>query len=248
MDQLLQYQHSHTNQSSRSKKSFIKQWVFTKDNIINILIYQDTSFDIKQAFTKDYSIHNKLFYIKVQKTYTCIYDIEDWVNKNIIYIENSEKNYNKCYELVSLISENIGENTFKTYFEIGWYIPNLLKLTIQLYDTNKIIQLNYKNKNTILSVEKAQVFIQKNKKVILKMQEKNKKEHESKMQETIKKQKEKQLLDKIELQKILDAPSHDATKKVGYTKNGSNFFIKKSLRDRYLVQACKPLPEKYEWL
>lgn len=244
MEQLLNIEHSHSNKNN----SFTKQWYFTIDNVINTILYEEQNIKLK---TKTDII--KRFYIKNihEKIYKRIYDIDEWLEKNIDNIKKSNNNYKKCFELVDYISENIGTYTFKTTLEIGWYIEKLLKLTLYFYemsDKNDVyIVLNYKNKNTVLTEQKLKTFIQKNKKAILQMQEKNKKEYELKMEELNKKQKEKQELDKLELQKLLATPGHDATKKVGSSRSGANFYIRRSLKERYLTQACKPLPEKYPW-
>jgi len=47
---------------------------------------------------------------------------------------------------------------------------------------------------------------------------------------------------------IIQTSEHDATRKVGSHNKCTSFIIKRSLKERYETQACKPLPVKYPWI
>lgn len=235
MDELLQIKHSHATQ----KNGFIKQWSFNKDKIIMSLIYNQFNIILKNK-----TICNSDFYLKKldDNSLTRIYNIQDFLLQNKIHIETSGINYQKCIELIEYTNNCIGNYTFESPYDIGWYIPHFLKLSIHFYEYSNepYILLNYKNKDVILSEKKLKVFLEKNKKVILKMQEKIINEHILK-NTTRNKQSNQQLNQSSNKQ--LNQSSNKQSKHANY-----NFYIKKDLKTRYLVQACKPLPETYPWL
>lgn len=232
MEQLLKLHHIHVN----LKNAFQKYWDFNMNNSIYTLMYNK------------YETCDNFYFKNVnEKMYTHIYNIDEWLNEHLIFIQNSVNNYIKCIELVEYINTYTSA-TLKTCYKIEWYIPSYLKLTMHFYEKNEpyILLESYKNKvkqgskpkqavdcegTVVLSEEKLKIFLQKNKK---KMQEKNSKKLVSKPNSLSSHLKD-------EKKPVKDSTLHHNTMVDG------NFYIKKTLKERYLVQACKPLPEKYPW-
>jgi len=208
MEQLLKFTHSQSTQ----QKCFTKQWELSIDNVVHVLKYEESHLEEKTSS----------FYLKSICSNIIIYNIDEWVNKNIIHLEKSENNYQKCLKLVEYINEHIGDNTSKSVLEVEWNIPEYLRLSIKFYETvtpnnEPYILLNYKQKDIFLSEYKLKKFIDNNKKTI---QKKNNKQKET----------------------PLIKPLSPLIKKYD-----TNMFIKRTLKERYESQACKPLPEKHAW-
>lgn len=216
MEQLLKFTHSNSIRNT----STIKQWTLSIDNIVHTLEYEELALEIK----------NPIFHLKSNlETNIIIYNIEEWITKNIIHFEKSEKNYKKCLKLIEYINEHIGDKTYNTISEVEWNIPKYLKLSINLYQTitpNKpYILLTYlpKEKEVFLSEYKLRKFIDNNKETI--MQKKA----------CYIKQKE----EKVSINKKVDT-----ILKVPLIKR-YNLFINRTIKQRYESQACKIFIKKY---
>ena len=208
MEQLLKFTHSHSIQ----KKCIIKQWKIFINNTVYVLKYE------QQQLKNTSETKSASFYLKNicdEKTNIIIYNIDKWVNENIIDIEKSEANYQKCLKLTEYINEHIGNKTYKSALEIAWSIPEYLRLSIKFYEimpnNEPYILLNYKEKDIFLSEYKLKKFIQNNKKIIIQKKDKSL----------------SPLIKKYNL--------------------ATNIFIKRTIRQRYESQACKPFLEKYAW-
>lgn len=218
MDKLLKFTHS----NSIKDTFFIKLWRLSINNIVYTLEYEELHSELKSSTFYLKSICNK-------KTSTVIYNIEEWVAENIIHLEKSENNYKKCIKLTDYINEHIGDKTQCTLSEVEWSIPGYLRLSIKFYDTvtpnnEPYILLVYKEKEVFLSEYKLKKFINNNKKTII-----QKKAYHLK-------KKGEELLTK-EKPTILKTP----------LVNRYNLFIKRTIRQRYESQACKPFIENHTW-
>lgn len=187
---------------------------------------------------KEFTTIHKINIIKFSSD---IIDSDDLIKEEIIFINRSNEKYNMINKLILSIEKEIGSHTFKFSDEIGWNIRNFLKITMNMY--NGSIILNYKNKHITLNEDKLKLFIQKNKKLILKAKEivdkKQIEEIEERQQETQETQKTQETKKSIEEKQI--------EKRNSLKKFSLMFSIKKTLKERYSIQSCKPFPEKYEW-
>lgn len=177
-----------------------------------------------------------------------IKDINHWLKDNFKYIKKSYDNCMKSLELLKFITSELGEYNYATTYEYGWSIKDFYKLYIDLYST-KII-LNYKGKETQLTEQKLKTFIQKNKKLILQTKENEHKKYIQRQNEYMEKERIEKITaetERLNISKI----EYDATRKVNYGRKNNDahysFALKRSLKERYEAQACKPFPEKYPW-
>lgn len=228
-----------------------KSWLYYKNNQLMKLNYTRSEMDImvRNPITMireiQHQVHDKFFEFCFDKGYDVyIKDINMWLQENLNFIIDSNQIYNKNMDIVKYITSEIGEYQFASTYEMGWNAPNLLKLTINLY--NGEMTLNYKNKDIQLNEEKLKLFIQKNKETIFKAREREHQKHMKKVQQMREEEKMKQLEEETRLLNI-SKPDIDATKKVGYNSKSSGIFIPRTLKQRYEAQACKPFPVKYPW-
>ena len=250
MEYLCKIIHSTSHSYNRSTRSITKNWYFYKNDILYHLSYHEYQYTILDRVSKQNIIStSKKFYVHVANDKSCyekIDDIEKWVTENKTLLESANKSYEKSMEITEYINNEIGAFTFGSLIERGWYIPKLLKLTIDLY--NSKIVLNHKNKDTILTEKKLKTFIQKNKTNILQVQENQRKEHKLRMEISKEQFQLKKLKEEEENKNTISLKAHDATRKVGSKVICTSFSIHRSLKERYETQACKPLPVKYPWI
>lgn len=237
--QLFELNHSFAN----------KHWVYyNKNNDLCVLTNQKGEFMIKDSMNNSLKlIKNDTYFIKfVDKRVTDrIYMNE--IKNELEYIKKSQDLYNKSNEIIKHISKEICKNYSLTTFEAVWLIKNndknYLKITVDMYKF--IIKLtNYDSKDTeiIISPKKLKTFLNLNKSKILQVIKDNNKLHKVKMEKNKRIEFEKLLQQKKEKELEL-ITSHDATRKVGSRVKNQQIYIKKSLKERYEIQACKPFPE-----
>jgi hypothetical protein len=233
MDTLNQFVHSHVTFKRKNNNVTIKRWYYYKEEILSTLEYHYSEY-IDEKHNKLYK--NETYYnINNQLTET-ITPIEKWLEIHIQYLINSNEYYKISLNTIEYIKKHIGNyNTYLPY-KCFWYIPKILKLTIDLY-SNQVI-LYYKNTETILCDKKLKSFIQKNKKTILYAQDKLKEYSNNKI--TQQKLQRKETYEK-EQDTLLENQTIQKEIKPIY------FYIKKSLKERYEIQACKPLPVIHPW-
>lgn len=215
---------------------------------------------------------NKWYKNIIDKRYSMNIKLDE---KELAYIKKSEELTKKTFELTEYINNEIGDYTGRTSYEIIWFhkkvksencSENYLKITIDI-QKYQIRVFNYnENKDIITTPKNLKAFLKLNKSKILKIIQENKKLYTVKMeryQKTNKKIKEEQKLKEyIELEKhfypngssilrpkVFETKinEHDATRKVGSRVKSSSIYIKKSLKERYEIQAQKPFPVKYPW-
>lgn len=246
MEKLLEINHS----ISQLNNSSIKTWCYNIDNSLFLLTYEIKNFNILTrlkgvSVNKNYNITK--FHVKDIKnqSYIIINDINEWLNKHLIYIENSSNIYIKTLKLIDYVKNSIGNNTFQTSFEIGWNIPDILTLTIKFYETynNKLsILLLYKNEEVLLSEQKLKTFINVNKENILNAMRNIKIKNKIKIKKYNQDREEENKIERIKLEELL------LSKKIKNTMyNGTELFINKSNKELYVEQACKPFPTQYPW-
>jgi hypothetical protein len=241
--------------SANNDKKVLYSWVYyNKNDDLCVLTNEKSEFMIKDRMNNSLKlIKNDAYFIKfVDKHITeRIYYIKD----ELEYIKKSQDLYNKSNEMIKHISKEICKNYSLTIFDTVWLIKNndknYLKISIDMYKF--IIKLtNYQSEfdtEIIISPKKLKTFLNLNKSRILQVIKDNNKLHKVKMAKNKKNSFEKQLQ---ELQEKKENSheliiSHDATRKVGSRFKNQKIYIKKSLKERYETQACKPFPEKYLW-
>lgn len=179
---------------------------------------------------------SNLYKRTLNNNFILINDISDFITSEKQYIKQSQKNYINAQHLKSSISDKIGNYTFSTFYEFGWNIKDLLVVTIGLYSNNEKIIVNYKNQDLILTIEKLELLIEKNKKAILKQ-----------IEET------KNIKIPIRLDNYIKPPTTLFVAYTCKTKNSDidnfreNCTIKKTIKEKYKMQSCKEFVEKYEW-
>jgi hypothetical protein len=173
-----------------------------------------------------------------------IKDINVWLDTNFHLLKKSYDNCMKSFEIIEFLKGELGDYNYCTTYEVGWSVKDFYKLYIDLYSTT--ITLNYKGKETVLSEEKLNTFIKKNKKLINQAKENEHKKYLARVEKAREEERIKKLSEETEILSI-DKSMYDATKKVGYNSKSSSFSIPRTLKERYEAQACKPFPEKYPW-
>jgi len=212
----------------------VKSWIYYKDNSICKLEYHNNTFnDIK---------NNKIFeterYYNITHEFTeSIQSIDDWLDNNKCYFIDANDNYKKSIITIEWIKTHLGNYTKITPYKCIWYIHNVMTLTVHLYK-NEIV-LNYKNNNTILNDKKLTSFIEKNKNTILYAQNKIKQQSIQKIQTTQQ--------HNLNINNITNINLNNSATIATVKTKPVNFYIKRSLKERYEIQACKPLPVTYPW-
>lgn len=255
MDKLKTLQHSISNLNNRSNILYIYIWRFyDSNNVLQNLEYKHAIYNINtlnkisrirediQHITKKYSVSSSEY----KSIHHPINDIDNWLIDNFKYLEKSNDNYIKSHAIITYITSELGEYNYALTYEVGWSVKDIYKLYIDLY-SSKII-LDYKGKETQLSEQKLKTFIQKNKKIILQAKENQYKKYIQRVAENREKERLEQLTKDLEEQRLISIADCDATRKVGSRHKCESFIIKRSLKERYETQACKPLPVKYPWL
>lgn len=218
------------NYGARYTNRITKLWYYYKENDFICLKYEEFIYDNKK--TND-------FYIKYIDKKHGFSSVKFIIEDEIKYIENSNFSFNKTEELKLFIENEIGASTFSSVYDIGWCIKDFLKITINKY--NYTITCNYKNKDVILTEKKLRLFIDKNKTSIIKAMEIIKKKYKLKLE------KSKELEDLQKLESLnLNIKINKLTKE-NLKELCKVFSIKKTFKERYEIQSCKPFPEKYEW-
>jgi len=237
METLHQIVCSHTNFERHNNTITIKKWYYYKEKVLHILEYHCSEYKDEK--------HNKLYknehYYNTNNELTeMIISIDTWLETHLQYLIHSNNNYNIALNTVEYIKTQLGDyNTYLPY-KCVWNIPKVVTLSVYLY-SNRVV-LYYKNTETILCDKKLKSFIQKNKKTLLHAQDKVKEQSKLKLQE--KELQEKELQQKELQQKELQEKENVIIRK---ELKPTYFYIKKSLKERYHIQACKPLPTTYPW-
>lgn len=243
--QLFELNHSVSNNG----KIVLYSWVYyNKDDDLCILTNEKGKFTVK---SKSKLIEIDTYFIKLVDKRICdrIYDIKD----ELKYIKNSQDLYNKSNEIIKYISSEINDfNYGLTTFEAIWLIKNnnknYLKITIDLYKF--IIKLtNYQDEfdtEIIITSKNLKTFLNLNKSKILQVIKNNNKLHKVRMEKNKRNDYEKHLQE-IKQNQLNAITPHDATRKVGSRVKEPQIYIKKSLKERYEIQAQKPFPTKYPW-
>lgn len=254
MDKLKTLQHSVAKFDNRCNILTKYTWKFyDSDNILKILEYQYSIYYVNtlnkqtrirediQHVTERYSLSS----FEKKSINEEIYDIDEWLTNNLEYLKKSNDDYLKSLDIIKYITSELGEYNYALTYEVGWTIKDVYKLYIDLYSSN--ILLNYKGKDTQLSEQKLKTFIQKNKKVIIKAKENDHKKYIQRLNETREKNRLDDLAKETEKLNIIQSSEHDATRKVGSLNKCESFVIKRSLKERYETQACKPFSVQYPW-
>ena len=253
MEELYNLKYSTMFGKSKSRREQQNYWIFYNQHseLTKLLhSYIESIIPVNNDMTgaREYkTVVSDKFYVmrmNIKNDHQVIYDIQDWIKDNIECMRNSSENYLKSSFLITLITHQIGQNTNLNEYEMIWNVPKVVDLTLDLYSCR--IFVNYKNKITELSEEKLKIFLENNTKVILEAKEKINNKY------ILKKRKRQEATEIEELEKQtqkmnLEHDFHDATKKVGNTRNCKSFIIKNSLQRRYEIQTCKPYPQDYEW-
>lgn len=237
--------------SNKSSYNLTKAWFYYKNNQLMKFSHVHTKMNIMERNPRTLmreeveKICDK-FYEQCYDTRYEIYikDVDSWLNENLQFIIDSNQVYNNSINIVNYITSELGEYNFATGYEVGWSAPQLLKLIINLY--NGEILLNYKNKDIKLNEEKLRLFIQKNKETIFKAKERDNQKHMLKVQKMREEERMKKLEEETQRLSISKSDM-DATKRVGYNSSSVSISIPRTLKQRYEAQACKPFPVKYPW-
>ncbi len=234
--------------SANKQKILLYSWVYyNKNNDLCILTNEKGKFIVKDKLI---DIDN--YYIKLVDKHKTERIYINEIKNELEYIKKSQDLYNKSNEIIKYLSKEICKNYGLTTFEVVWLIKNndknYLKITIDLYKF--IIKLtNYQSEfdtEIIISSKQLKTFLNANKSKILQVIKNNNKLHKVKMEKNKRNDYEKQL-EEIKQNQLNAITHHDATRKVGSKVKESSIYIKKSLKERYEIQACKPFPEKYPW-
>ena len=236
-------------------------WIFyDSNNVLKNLDYQHSIYYVN-TLNKETRIREDIEYITEKYIISSfekksineqINDIEDWLINNLEYLTKSHDNCMKSYDIIKYITSELGEYNYALTYEVGWSIKDVYKLYIDLYSTK--ILLNYKEKESQLSEQTLKKFIEKNKKVILQAKENQHKKYIQRIDETREKKLLEQLTKDTEELRLIETSECDptrkacnATRKVGSRNKCESFIIKRTLKECYETQSCKPLPVKYPW-
>ena len=204
-----------------------------------------------------YLDENDSFYYKQVDNTHYIKCTEKWLQDNINDIYESYKAKKESFELIDIITSNIGNYTSGNMFNYIWIIPNFCTITIELYN-NDIILKKDKGKNVKLSKQKILTFIDNNntkikqcienqRKIKEKEREKEQKEQKEKEQKQEQKQEQEKESTLLMSECRVNMDEYDSTKKVGSRSKNTCFYIKRSLKECYETQACKKYPTKFPW-
>ncbi len=252
LTQLDSYRHSSSTSNNKSGVSIKKIWIYYQNSKMMKLTYFHKSMNILSinkcsGIREDTNmVYHNMYYENIEDKYQQeIVDMNTWLNDNLQFIIDSNKTADKMNQVIQLITQELGEYNFASMYDVGWSIPSIFKLTVEIYTGNII--LNYKNKDTKLTDKKIKLFLQKNKDNILNAKQKEHQKYLNKLEATREEERIRKLEEKTVMLKIIEDDTHDSTKRVGFKSHSTSLFIKKSLKQRYESQACKPFPEKYPW-
>jgi hypothetical protein len=260
-----EYVHSTTFTKNLSTKC----WLFVKENESYSLSYTYGWDFVKYSGINDHKTgwyRNDSWFLKTigERDQKRIYNINDWIKTHQIYFEEYRKNYMEMETaLQELRKSSLGEVSFSSMYEVGWYVKNEYLIKIDKIKFPKGINVGFKdskNKSTfktkIMNKSELVTFILKNQKKIQKIKEEESINHKKKLQilqeQQQQQQQQQQQLEPISkdqaiINMIRARPGID-NESLYYRsiKNKNCMFIKSSLKHRYEVQACKPLPENRE--
>jgi len=170
-----------------------------------------------------------VFSIHKKNNFIIIHDIHTWLQHNFKFIQMSHDKYIESSKIIQYIQSQIGNHTFSTSYEIGWFIKDTYTLSIQLYKNT--ITLLHKKTQKHLSEKQLITFIQKNKDTLYTNHVNTNKHH------------------------TINTHNHNTphilirqercVKKI--SQKYPCLFLKKSSQERYEIQTCKPYPIKYPW-
>jgi len=239
--------------SANKQKILLYSWVYyNKNNVLCILTNEKGKFMVKHK-SEDKLVEIDSYFIKLVDKHKTERIYINEIKDELEYIKISQDLYNKSSNIIKYISSEIKDCYYGlTIFEAVWLIKNndknYLKITIDLYKF--IIKLtNYQDEfhtEIIISSKQLKTFLNANKSKILQVIKNNNKLHKVKIEKNKKNDYKKQL-EEIKQNQLNAITHHDATRKVGSKVKNPQIYIKKSLKERYEIQACKPFPEKYPW-
>lgn len=250
MDKLKSLHYLLSKSDNRSNILTRYTWTFyDSNNILNSLQYQHSIYYIntlnKKTMIRENTQHISERYIlssfEQKSINEQINDIDEWLTNNFEYLKKSNDNFMKSFDIIKYITSELGEYNYAFTYEVGWSIKDVYKLYIDLYSTKIVV--NYKGKDAQLSEQKLKTFIQKNKSVIIKAKENDHKKYIQRRNEAREKQRLDQLTKDTEQLHLTSTLAQDITHK----DKCESFYIKKSLKERYKIQACKPLSIEYPW-
>lgn len=194
---------SHTVCYNKSDKvsQIIKTWYFINEknhycSLINVkstlnaarvcCIYLGVSKNPSKEEWPERPFENKYYYKDLDENSNEIINLaeETQLKKIMILIKKSNTNLNNAYKKVDIIKNIIGDYTYFHGYDIGWYIPNYLKINIDLYkdiitiesmleqstlpaNASRVKGSSVKGKQRKLNNKTLSVFLDKNKKTIL---------------------------------------------------------------------------------
>jgi hypothetical protein len=254
MDKLKSLKYSVAKYNNRCNILTRYTWKFyDSNNILKTLEYQHLIYYI-DTLNKQSRISENIQHVTERYTISLvdkkniqysIYNIDEWLINNFEYLKKSNNDYMKSLDIIKYITIELGEYNFALTYEVGWSIKDVYKLYIDLYSAKIVV--NYKGKETELSEQKLKTFIQKNKKVIIKAKENDHTKYIQRLNEAREKEHLEDLAKETEKLNIIQSSEHDAIRKVGTYNRCESFIIKRTLKERYETQACKPLPVTYPW-
>jgi hypothetical protein len=251
MDKLKSLQYSVAKYDNRCNILTRYTWkYYDSNNILKTLEYQHLIYYI-DTLNKQSRIRENIQHVTERYTISLvdkkniqesIYNIDEWLINNFEYLKKSNNDYMKSLDIIKYITSELGEYNSSLTYEVGWSIKDVYKLYIDLYSAKIVV--NYKGKETELSEQKLKTFIQKNKKVIIKAKENDHTKYIQRLNEAREKE---DLAKETEKLSIIQSSEYDVTRKVGSHNRCESFIIKRTLKERYETQACKPLSVTYPW-
>ena len=254
-----QYIHS---TCQKSDDTFVKTWLFKKENAVHALSYNyGWQFRQGHGYANGYYRKDEWHIMDIsEKLATKINNINDWIKDYQCYLEDFKEKYTLLQSLLESVMEILGETTFSTRYETGWYINGGYKMSIQKFEFPEGIEVCFYDTKIkspkpkkITNVEFL-AFVKKNKKRILKIKEEVEINHQHKLNVA---KLERMKLPKMEeehpdqrcinMMRARPGIDNEALYKKKMARP-SELFIYKPLKERYEIQACKPFPEDSEMI
>jgi hypothetical protein len=163
-------------------------------------------------------------------------DLNEFLTQNLVLLQQSHDNYINSISIINYITQELGNYTYSNLYEIGWSIPHFYNLRIDLFSSQ--ISLFFHNKTTNLTQKNLEEFINTNKHTIQNQYNQNTNKESDTNTNT---------------DTNTDTNTHTNTDTNTDTNTNDTLlddkylYIKKTLKERYLIQACKPLPITYDW-
>jgi hypothetical protein len=235
---------------------FCKSWMFKKDAQVYKLEYtygwqfRQFSGHMKPQ-TGWYKIDD--WYLFEDRKADKIYNINDWIKDHQKYLEKYKTSNTLIQESLSSFESILGPISFSCLYEMGWGIKNEYQIIIDRFEFPEGIQVKFFSKKPnekVMTQLEFTTFLNKNKKRIQKIIEQDKINYQHKQNNA--------KLEKLNLKTSLNVEPLDQDQRIInmmrarpgidnaqlYKRNlkKSTLFINRSLKERYEIQACKPLP------